>query len=187
MHPHQSPTSTQTHNHAKHASRLAYLKMSDHLEQRRREALAERNEERQLLHSMLSEPGRGGLSTERAAALQEVFKRKFLSSMPRSEHGLAKDESARLQGLAEVAMTRPKNAVIEVVEEEEEEEKRDEEGQISDGVTMSYTLNGKPCTQEELDEGNIPRRIIKDRNEQRLAQSAPPPATFFLAQIQSEC
>lgn len=163
--------------------------MSDHLEQRRREALAERKEGSQLLHSMLSEPGHGGLSTERAAALQEVFKRKFLSSMPRSERGLAKDESARLQGLAELAMTRPQSVVIEVVEEEEEEEeeKQDEEGQISDGITMSYTLNSKPCTKEELDEGDIPRRIIKGQIEQRVAQSAPPPAASFLGLIQSEC
>jgi len=132
--------------------------MSDHNEQRRREALAERHEERQIFHSMLSEPERGGLSKERAAALQELFKRKYLSSMPKSDRGLVTDKEARLEGLAEMAMTRAKKPLIEEVEEEEAEE----EGPESDGVTMSYSRNGKPCTKEELDEGDIPRRIIKE-------------------------
>ncbi len=136
-----------------------------------------------MLHSMLSEPGRNGLSKERAAALQEVFKRRYISSMPKSDRGLAADEESRLEGLAEMAVTRVRNSLTEGVEEEEEEE----EGPISDGVTMSYALNGKPCTKEELDKEDIPRRIIKGRNEQRLAQSTKAPVVSFLAQNQGEC
>jgi len=161
----------------------AFPTMSGCNEQARQDALYERNEERKILGEMLDEPGRGGLSNERAVALQEVFKRRYPSSMPKSDRGLAADKGARLEGLAEMAMTRVKRSLIEEVEEEEAEEK----GPISDGITMSYSLNGKPCTKEEQDEGDIPRRIIKERNEQRLAKSAPAPATSFLAQIQREC
>lgn len=181
---------TQRSNHAEHAGHLAYLKMSDHIEQRRRKALAKRNEERQILHNMLSEPGRGGISDERAAALQAVFKRRAPSNIPRSERGLAKDESARLEGLAEMAMARPRSSPIEAVEEQEEgeekDEEKDEEGSESDGDMLSSFLNGELCTTGELEEGDIPQRDIEEQNEQRPAQSTPAPATFFMTQIQSK-
>lgn len=165
--------------------------MSDHIEQRRRKALAERNEERQILHNMLSEPGRCGFSEERAAALQAVFKRRAPSNIPRSERGLVKDESARLEGLAEMAMARPRNSPIEAVEGQEEgketDEEEDEEDSESDGVTMSCSLDGKLCAKEELEEGDIPERDINESNEQSPPHSTLTPATFFLAQIQREC
>lgn len=156
--------------------------MSGTNEQARRDALHERNEERKILGEMLEEPRCGGISKERTAALQKVFERRYPSTMPKSQRGLAADKEARLEGLAEMAMTRVRSSLIEEVEEEEVEE----EGPISDGITMSYSLNGARSTEEELDEGDIPRRIIKEINEQGLAQSTPAPAVSFLAQLQSE-
>ena len=106
-------------------------------ERDRRDALAERNEERETLHDMLSEEGRGGLSEERALALQETFKRKTFSVMPKSERGLTAEKRSRLEGLAEMAVARLKNSLIEEVEAEKEEEEP-----VSAGVTVSYSYNG---------------------------------------------
>ena len=120
-------------------------------EQARRDALAERNEQRNILHQMLSEPGRGGLSQERAVALEYIFKRKPPSEVPRSERGLARDARIRLEGLAEMAITRLRNSVVEAVAGHEDTKDHD-------AITPD-ALSILPCTETELDNYKDPRQV----------------------------
>lgn len=158
--------------------------MSDPNEKARRDAFEERNEGRRLLSNMLDEPGLGGLSEERVAALQEIFKKRKPSSMPRSERGLAKDQRTRLEGLAEMALARVRHTVTEDMEEEKVV--NEELERVSDGLTMSHSLNGKPCTKEELEEGYLPGETIKERCEQSHGPLGPVRKAMFGDQLQGK-
>ena len=116
-------------------------------EEARRDALAEGNEERKILQDMLREPDRGGLSEERAIALQKIFKKKTFSAMPKTERGLAAEKRARLGGLAEMAMARLRNFLVEGVEEVDEEEEVDP---LFDGITTPCPLDRELTAKEGL-------------------------------------
>ena len=146
-------------------------------EEARRDALAERNEERKILQDMLGEPDRGGLSEERAAALQKIFRRTTFSAMPKSERGLAAEQRVRLEGLAEMAVARLRNCLVEEVEEDDEEAEVDA---LFRGVTNSYPLEGELTVKEGLDERDISCGTIEEGYEQRAAQPAPGPEVLLL-------
>lgn len=145
-------------------------------EQARYEALAERNEERYMLQDMLTKPDRGGLSKERVVALQELFKRKPPSAVPKSERGLAADNRARLEGLAEMAAARLRSSNLAEVAKEKEEE-RHEERLRSDGSTVSYSQNGVPSTKVELGEEGL------QPNDAREEGAAPYPDVYITSEI----
>ena len=69
----------------------------------RRDDLAQRAEQRKLLHEMLALEDRGGLSAERAVALQTLFRNK---KIPASQEAIQKDKLDRDNGLLEMSCAR---------------------------------------------------------------------------------
>lgn len=110
-----------------------------------------------------------GLTAERQEVLDKVFKHRTLSTMPKSQKGEEQEKRASLEGLGEVALLRVwmgsaggEMGVGEGVVEGEEDEGDEvvveiEEGEgklrerLSEGTTMTYCLNGRAVTKEELD------------------------------------
>ena len=132
-------------------------------EEARRDALAERNEGRKILQDMLRESDRGGLSEERAIALQQIFKMKTFSAMPKSERGLAAEKRLRLEGVAEMAVARLRNCLVKGVEEGDKEA---EIHPLVHGVTSSYPPDGEFTAEEGLDEMDILCGTIEEGYEQ---------------------
>ncbi|KAL8789772.1 MAG: hypothetical protein Q9195_006664 [Heterodermia aff. obscurata] len=136
--------------------------------------------DRQIFLNFSKEPDHGGLAPDRFVALQRVFKHHCLSSYPASVAGIEAHKKARREGLAEIAhlkMQRERDAgnlsgghAGESVALEDEEEGEGSESEdtgtmettesqerVSDGITMSYSLNGRECTKEELDAASTSR------------------------------
>lgn len=104
--------------------------------------------------------------------LEKVFKHRSLSTLPNSLVGAEREKAARLGGVAEIALLRLAMGITGGEGEEgaedggdedegdleagegdgdEDEEEEEEEERVSDGVTVSYLLNGRECTKEDLD------------------------------------
>ena len=142
--------------------------------QARQDFLAACDHDRQIFLDLLKEPNNGGLAPERVEALKKTFKRFTLSSLPGSAAGVEANKRARLQGMAEIAFLRAQRARMREYEDSLAAEKGDgvemarggevgseregmdgeagSEERVSGGVTVSYSLNGKACAKEDLEE-----------------------------------
>lgn len=151
--------------------------------QARRELLASCDHDREVFLELLNEPNNGGLAPERVEVLKKTFKHFSLSSLPGSAPGVEANKRARLQGMAEIAFLRAQRARMREYEDSRVAERTETarageifsergildveawgEERISDGVTVSYSLNGKPCTKEDLDE-NMSRYPPRKRSQ----------------------
>ena len=121
-----------------------------------------------------------------------------MSSIPASVAGIEANKKARWEGLVEIAMLRAKMAksLTEEIDatgeaeshadgsdgsgnhtasdEMETETGTEKDATVTDGITLSYFLNGRPCTREDLegDRSRFPYRAISQAIERTPGDAA---------------
>ena len=212
--PATSPSAS-TNTQATAPSRKPYRKiplseLSAQEKEARQRHLVSCNQDREVFLNFIKEPNHGGLTPERLAVLQRVFKHYTMSSFPASNLGIEANKKARRDGLAEIAHLKaqkasdreegiddlsrvherestgasaPENTPQDVSENSAEGEDKAEsedtgtetesKDHISDDIELSYSLNGKECTKEELDDGTSRYPRNAPLQEPQMAEQIP--------------